>query len=359
VYFSEEAGEKCFGGYMKNLKGRALIVVGIVVILALVIFIGFNPRMTTGKTIVQTGNQIALMISPKGKLGGNLFVLDIESGEAVQLTQGEKTRNASWSPDGERMAIIYGKSWDLFTLDAGTGDTQKIVNNDEEIYQVVWSPDGQLLAYQANEIAIADRDGNPALEYKLVQGYGGRGFDWSPDGKKIVYVALDDPKDTLSFTSIYVIDADGSSSPQLLLSFDGLEKTPKWSPDGSHLLFKVETTHDQWGGALEEVLYIANADGNDVTEIAVIAARDIPVFWSPDGSQILFEDVDAQICRYYVETGEVMCNFPGFYPVWDSHGEQIAYLDFDGQLCVSAGLTTRRCYEAPEEGAIYILGWRP
>ena len=103
----------------------------------------------------------------------------------------------------------------------------------------------------------------------------------------------------------------------------------------------------QWGGVLEEALYIANTDGNDVTEIATIAARGVPVFWSPDGSQILFEDVDAQICRYHVETGEVECNFAGFYPIWDSRGEQIAYLDFDGRLCVSAGLTAGK-FELPE-----------
>jgi Tol biopolymer transport system component len=344
---------------MKNIKARALILVGIVLTIALAIFIGFSRRMTTGKTIAQKGDQIALMISPKGKMGSNLFVLDIESGEAVQLTQGEKTRNASWSPDGERMAIVYGKSWDLYTLDVSTGDTQKLVENDKDLYQVVWSPDGQRLAYEANEITIVDRDGNPALGYKLVQGYGGRGFDWSPDGKKIIYVDLDDPEDPRSHTSLHVIEADSSSSPELLLSFDGLEKAPKWSPDGSHILFKVETAHDQWGGALEEALYVANADGNDVTEIAAIAARGIPVFWSPDGSQILFEDVDAQICRYHVETGEVECNFPGLYPVWDSRGEQIAYLNSNGQLCVSAGLTTGRCYRVLEEGTIYILGWRP
>jgi len=344
---------------MKNSKRRALIVVGAVLIIALAIFISFNRRMTTGKTIAQTGNQIALMISPKAKLGSNLFVLDIESDEVVQLTQGEKTRDASWSSDGERMAIIYGENRDLYTLDVSTGDTKKIDNYDDEIYQVVWSPDGQQIAYQANEITIADRDGNAALEHELVQGYGSSGFDWSPDGKKIVYVALDDPKDTLSHASIHVVDADGGSSPQLLLSFDGYEKAPKWSPDGSHILFKVETSHDQWGGAIEESLYIANANGSEIREVEKIAARGVPVFWSHDGSQILFEDVDAQICRYLVETGKVACNFPGFYPVWDSRGEQIAYLDFNGQICISAGLTPGKCYDVPEKGAIYIIGWRP
>lgn len=91
---------------MKNIKRRALIVAGVVLIIALAIFISFNRRMTTGKTIAQTGNQIALMIYPRGKLGGNLFVLDIETGEAVQLTQGEKTRNASWSPDGKKIVYV-------------------------------------------------------------------------------------------------------------------------------------------------------------------------------------------------------------------------------------------------------------
>lgn len=342
---------------MKNVKGRVLIIVGVALIIALVIFIGYNQRITTGKTIAQKGNQIALMISPKGKLGSNLFILDIVSGEAVQLTQGEKTRNASWSPDGEQLAIVYGKN--LYTLDVSTGDTKRLVNNGVDIYQVVWSPDGQRLAYESNEITIVDRDGNPSLGYKLAQGYGGHGFDWSPDGKKIIYVALDNPKDTLSQTSVHVIDVGGNSPPLLLFSFDGLEKAPKWSPDGSHIMFKVETTHDQWGGVLEEALYIANADGNDVKEIAVSIARNIPAFWSPDGSQILFEDVDAQVCRYHVEAGEVECNFSGFYPVWDSRGEQIAYLNPDGRICVSAGQTTGRCYDVPEKGAISILGWRP
>ena len=133
------------------------------------------------------------------------------------------------------MLIIYGKNWDLYTLGINTGDTQKIDTFDKKIFEAVWSPDGQQIAYNANKITIADRDGNTALEYELVQG-GSGGFDWSPDGKQIVYVATD-VTDTRSPPSIYVINADGSSSPQLLLSFDGIEKAPKWSPDGSHILF--------------------------------------------------------------------------------------------------------------------------
>ena len=61
---------------------------------------------------------------------------------------------------------------------------------------------------------------------------------YSPDGSRIVFVATHDGDPEL-----YIADADGSNVTRLTEN-DAVDASPRWAPDGSHLLFVSDRDGD-------------------------------------------------------------------------------------------------------------------
>jgi TolB protein len=73
---------------------------------------------------------------------------------------------------------------------------------------------------------------------------------WSPDGKKIAYVSIDD-----NGWHIYSMNTDGSNVTRLTQG-ESFNSRPAWTPDGRRIVFEREGN-----------IYIMNADGSDVTNL--------------------------------------------------------------------------------------------
>ncbi|MFV1859441.1 MAG: protein kinase [Anaerolineales bacterium] len=91
---------------------------------------------------------------------------------------------------------------------------------------------------------------------------------------------------------IWTINPDGTSPRQL--TFDPGEKTqPKWSPDGSRLLYVAPGGTDDFGNELGLDLWVINADGTGIARVTRFEGDDTDPAWSPDGSQIAFTSTRA------------------------------------------------------------------
>lgn len=105
----------------------------------------------------------------------------------------------------------------------------------------------------------------------------------SPDGSKVVYqvTKILDASKNQKATQLWLANADGSGSRPLTTS--GKSDThPRWSPDGTKILF--ESTRD--GASQLYVLDLAaGGEPRKVTQIATGASNGI---WSPDGGRIAF-----------------------------------------------------------------------
>jgi Tol biopolymer transport system component len=88
--------------------------------------------------------------------------------------------------------------------------------------------------------------------------------DLSPDGTQVAFVRDGD---------LYVIGVDGKHL-RLVLHGDGSARAPRWSPDGSRLLFDFD----------EGRINVVNLDGTGLTQLAGGADAS----WSPDGSLIAY-----------------------------------------------------------------------
>lgn len=97
---------------------------------------------------------------------------------------------------------------------------------------------------------------------------------WSPDGSKIMFRSL------RSGDGIYVMDANGSN-PNLIYDSRYIQINYRWSPDSDQILFSSSET-----GNYE--IWKINSDGSNLVNLSNHSTEDLQPEWSPDGSKIIF-----------------------------------------------------------------------
>jgi Tol biopolymer transport system component len=167
-----------------------------------------------------------------------------------------------------------------------------------------WSPDGRHVVFQHRDPLI-DYDDDFGGDIAVAEiGTGkqhvlgvGRHPDWSPRRHEIAY----------AHDNLYVARADGRSRRRIGLPF--APTTPSWSPDGARIAFVGEP--DLGGPA---AVYVVNRDGSGLRRLA--RADPVQPQWSPDGAWIGFSDRDS-IMRVSARGGlPVRVTRPGIYLGW-------------------------------------------
>lgn len=106
----------------------------------------------------------------------------------------------------------------------------------------------------------------------------------SPDGKQVVYsmTEITDAAQNKKHTHLWIAATDGKSAPRQLTSSGKADSHPRWSPDGTKILF--ESTR---GGTPQLYVLDLKAGGEAVklTNISTGAGTGI---WSPDGKHVAF-----------------------------------------------------------------------
>ncbi len=105
----------------------------------------------------------------------------------------------------------------------------------------------------------------------------------SPDETMVVYQLSEivDAKKNVSCSCIYIAPVDGSSKPRKLTNTDKRDSSPKFSPDGKHVLFESNRS-----GSSQ--LWLIAVDGGEAKQLTDIATEAGNAIWSPDGTKIAF-----------------------------------------------------------------------
>jgi TolB protein len=220
-----------------------------------------------GRRIVFDSNRVRSPEHPANT--PHLFVMNVDGSAQTPLTWGS---SASWSPDGKRIAFHASASGKAAATRAEPGAP----TFDSDIF--IADVDG-LLAHRG---AARNLTHSPSTMDDDA--------DWSPDGKRIVYTsrapatrsanAINDPS-----AEIFLINADGSGSPVRLTANDEEERAPAWSPDGKRILYVARK------GGPDFELCVMNADGTGQTQLTDNAVGDLTSSWSLDGREITFHRV--------------------------------------------------------------------
>jgi dipeptidyl aminopeptidase/acylaminoacyl peptidase len=216
-----------------------------------------------------------------------IWVGDPAAGTRRQLTRGKKSSTQpAWSPDGAWLAFVSDRTdkRQVYRINASGGEAEALTDAPEGVNGFAWSPDGKYIAFTANEpkpevikerdkkygeYIVVDQDHRPAHLHiielatrrtrQLTQGAFVVGaFTWSSDSNRI---ALDhrinsDPSNMGTANISIVNVADGRLQP--LVTLEGPDTNPVWSPDGQRVAFQT-TMANPW-------FYYAN------TMIAVVPA---------------------------------------------------------------------------------------
>lgn len=205
-------------------------------------------------------------------------------------------------PDSDRAPSTESEYWsweysyEIVVANIDGTNTRRITQNDHFDNFPVWSPDGSQIAFVSDP--DPDHDASEVrgrlMVYTMANGelrnitpYNGEVAPhppaWSPDGQRIAFVRYDNTTDGLGFSSVYTVRPDGSQMRKISRAFS----EPSWSPDGAHIAIVAPYANGLG-------LFTFAPDGSDISLVTHIADRvgDLKwlhrVYWSPDGSRILF-----------------------------------------------------------------------
>lgn len=199
-------------------------------------------------------------------------------------------------------AVIENKTAQIYLAEADGRNPRQLTNDLNGACNFDWSPDGRKLVYVSPCNAKAGQYPDSGLYiFDLESGVSRTLFEtprgefdpaWSPDGNKIAFTSMRD-----GTWQIYVFDLLTSTLTQLTSAEEVLRsrannqsRYPAWSPDGKTLVYALRR-------AQEYQLWTMNADGSNkqLLVYTVPTVSDYLPAWSPDGTFILFSQANLEL----------------------------------------------------------------
>jgi Tol biopolymer transport system component len=175
----------------------------------------------------------------------DIWVVPFEGGHSRQVTsyKGQDFWPA-WSPSGKEIVYLSIKeeTWEIWTIPVEGGEARRITTDEGVDHFPKWSPDGKWLLFRSRSrlwrVPPMGGSPEPVTERGAINGV------WSPDGKKIYFIAWGRKEGD----NIWEVPAEGGEerlltnlSAKVVRICDGL------ATDGKSLFFvSQETAADLW-----------------------------------------------------------------------------------------------------------------
>jgi Tol biopolymer transport system component len=261
------------------------------VVLVIACFIGYNvvvmkmneTKTDSGGTFHPNGEFIVYASKASGDF--EIYSINLTGKKETRLTFNDKSDDLypSFSPIGEWIAFVAktNDETDLFLMDFEGKNTKRLTNV-KNVYNgsfCSWSPDGQTIAFVSshegnNEVYTINLDGSNLTN--LTKNKSSDGFpSWSPDGERIVFSS-----DRNESNSLFVMTRDGSDVTQVTNNTNDI--APDWSAATNKIIFQRRLSR------FKSQLFSIDPNGENLKSIS--SGDDLEFYpkWSPDGTRILF-----------------------------------------------------------------------
>jgi dipeptidyl aminopeptidase/acylaminoacyl peptidase len=310
---------------------------------------GWTPElMLKAKTVAEVsvspdGKRVAFSVGSPVMDGehsewlAQIYVSTSMPGQSLQLTRGDKSaNNPAWSPDGQWIAFLTpraGPKANVWRIPVGGGEAEQLTEEKGGVTAFQWSPDGSQIAflmtdpksdvedkaerekrdaYVVNEIhkrsrmyvvpVTAGADGKRPVR-RLTGGdlhvgglLGGRNFDWSPDGARIVFTHQPTPLvDDWQKTDLSIVEV-ATARVTTVVATAAAETQPVFSPDGRLIAYAASESPPQW--AFASRVFVVKPNGQELRPLAeTFDFKPAIVGWSQSGDSVLVSEVQKTINR--------------------------------------------------------------
>ena len=190
------------------------------------------------------------------------------------------------------------------------------------------SPDGTRVAFaREGDLWVQPLDGAPPVRLTF-EGEHLSHPTWTPDGDS---VSLD------SGTELWTRRADGGGQPVLTATHERGVVAPKWSPDGTWLIYRTNLNLRGRG----DILAIRPGQDSVSRELVATEFHELSPAISPDGRWLAFTSDETGEHEVYVvpfpNTGDgkwAVSDAGGFTPMWSHSGDELFYRGQGGMMAV-------------------------
>jgi tricorn protease len=208
-----------------------------------------DDKENTRETLTVNSEADSYHLSPSGKRAaisthGELFTIAADKGDVRRQTHspGVRETQPQWSPDGKWIAFVSDKSGrdEIWMCDERGANLKQVSETDCQKGQIAWSADSKALLYTGTDkklyrYNLSDRQ-TKVLATGEVIGFGSLAISnpqWSPDGKWVSYMRAD----STLLPHIYVIAADGGKEQRISDENSYSETAAAWTPDGKRIVY--------------------------------------------------------------------------------------------------------------------------